>query len=94
LALVYGFGFATATASTPALITELAPREFIGTSTGFLDTVMDIGQTVGPIVGGFILGTSFGYFGLFLSPTIVLLAACLVFVLSGVTRRKIHHSDA
>jgi MFS family permease len=89
LALVYGFGFATATASTPALITELAPSDFMGTSTGFLDTVMDIGQTVGPIVGGFILGTSFGYFGLFLSPTIVLLAACLVFVLSGVANRRI-----
>jgi MFS family permease len=89
LALVYGFGFATATASTPALMTELAPCEFIGTSTGFLDTVMDLGQTIGPIVGGFILGTSFGYFGLFLSPTMVLLTACLIFVLSGVANRKI-----
>jgi len=89
LALVYGFGFATATASTPALITELAPREFTGTSTGFLDTVMDIGQTVGPIVGGFILGTNFGYFGLFLSPTIILLTACFVFMLSGVAIRRV-----
>jgi len=93
LALVYGFGFATATASTPALITELAPCEFIGTSTGFLDTVMDIGQTIGPIVGGFILGTSSGYFGLFLSPTIILLAACLIFVLSGVANRKINRVE-
>jgi MFS family permease len=89
LALVYGFGFATATAPTCALITELAPCEFIGASTGFLDTLMDIGQTIGPIVGGFILGTSFGYFGLFLSPTVVLLSACLIFVLSGVANRKI-----
>jgi MFS family permease len=94
LALVYGFGFATATASTPALITELAPCEFLGTSTGFLDTVMDIGQTVGPIVGGFILGTSFGYFGLFLSPTFVLLSACLIFILSGVANRKISPVEA
>jgi MFS family permease len=93
LALVYGFGFATATAPTTALITELAPCEFIGTSTGFLDTVMDIGQTVGPIVGGFILGTSFGYYGLFLSPTLVLLSACLVFVLSGVAKRKINRVE-
>jgi MFS family permease len=93
LALVYGFGFATATASTSALITELAPREFIGTSTGFLDTMMDIGQTIGPIVGGFILATSFGYFGLFLSPTLVMLFACLVFVLSGVAKRKITRAE-
>jgi MFS family permease len=88
LALIYGFGFATATASTPALITELAPCEFIGTSTGFLDTVMDIGQTVGPIVGGFVLGTSLGYLGLFLSPVIVLLAACMVFVSFGLARNR------
>ncbi len=93
LALVYGFGFATATASTSALITELAPREFIGTSTGFLDTMMDIGQTIGPIVGGFILATSLGYFGLFLSPTLVMLSACLIFVLSGVANRKINRVE-
>jgi DHA1 family multidrug resistance protein-like MFS transporter len=86
--LIYGFGFATATASTSPLITELAPCQFIGASTGFLDTVMDIGQTVGPIVGGFILGTSLGYFGLFLSPTIVLLAACLIFVLAGFVKKR------
>jgi len=86
LSLIYGFGFATATASTPALMTELAPSRFVGTSTGFLDTMMDIGQTIGPIVGGFILGTSLGYSGLFLSPTIILLFACLVFALSKVAR--------
>jgi hypothetical protein len=51
--------------------------------------MMDIGQTIGPIVGGFILGTSFGYFGLFLSPTVILLSACLIFVLSGVAKRRI-----
>lgn len=88
LSLIYGFGFATVTASTPALITELAPSKFVGTSTGFLDTLMDVGQTIGPIVGGFILGTNLGYSGLFLSPTIVLLFACLIFVLSKVASGK------
>ncbi|MGB8781111.1 MAG: MFS transporter [Candidatus Bathyarchaeia archaeon] len=93
LSLVYGFGFATATASTCPLMTELAPSQLVGTSTGFLDTMMDVGQTIGPIVGGFILGTSFGYFGLFLSPTLVLLSACLVFVLSGVANRRINRVE-
>ena len=90
LSLMYGFGFATATASTCPLMTELAPSQFVGASTGFLDMMMDVGQAIGPIAGGFILGTSFGYFGLFLSPTIVLLSACLIFVLSGVASRKIN----
>lgn len=88
LSLVYGFGFATATAGTPALITELAPSRFIGASTGFLDTMMDVGQTVGPIVGGFVLATALGYYGLFFSPVIVLLFACAAFVLSGVARKR------
>jgi MFS family permease len=86
LALIYGFGFATATAPIPALVTELSPKELIGASTGFLDSVMDIGQTVGPILSGFVLGTYLGYFGLFPSLSIVLLFACIVFALSRVAR--------
>jgi MFS family permease len=35
LVLVYGFGFATVTASTPALISELALKELVGTSMGY-----------------------------------------------------------
>lgn len=89
LSLVYGFGFATATASTCPLITELAPSQFVGASTGFLDTMMDVGQTIGPIVGGFILGTSLGYAGLFMSSTMVLLFACIVFGLSKNPKKKI-----
>jgi len=88
LALIYGFGFATATASIPALVTELSPKELIGTSTGFLDTAMDVGQTVGPIISGFVLGTYMHYYGLFPSLSIVLLFACIVFALSKVARTK------
>lgn len=87
LALTYGFGIATATGATSALITELVPNHLIGGSTGFLDTTMDIGQTIGPIVGGFILGTSLGYVGLFLSPTLILLSACVVFALSNIEKK-------
>jgi MFS family permease len=86
LALIYGFGFAMATAPIPALVTELSPKELIGASTGFLDTVMDIGQTVGPILSGFVLGTYLSYYGLFPSLSIVLLFACIVFASSKVAR--------
>ena len=87
LGLIYGFGFATATASIPALVTELSPKELIGASTGFLDTAMDIGQTVGPIFSGFVLGTYLGYYGLFPSLSIILLFTCAIFALSKVARR-------
>lgn len=86
LAMIYGFGFAAATGSITALVTELSPKELIGTSTGFLDTVMDLGQTAGPIISGFVLGTYLGYYGMFPSLAIVLLFACTVFALSKVAR--------
>jgi len=89
LVVVYGFGFAAVTASTPALISELVPRESIGTSMGFLDTIMDVGQTLGPVISGFILATNLQYYGVFPSLTFVLLFSCIVFALSGVAKAKI-----
>ncbi len=89
LVAVYGFGFATVTASTPALISELVPKELVGTSMGFLDTVMDVGQTIGPIISGFILATNLQYYGVFPSLTIVLLFSCIVFVLLGVAKSNL-----
>lgn len=86
LVVVYGFGFATVTASTPALISELAPKELVGTSMGFLGTIMDVGQTLGPIVSGFILATNLQYYGVFPSLTFVLLFSCIVFALSSVAK--------
>ena len=82
LVAVYGFGFATVTASTPALISELVPKELVGTSMGFLDTIMDVGQTLGPIISGLILATSLQYVGLFSSLTLILLFSCIIFGLS------------
>ncbi len=93
LVVVYGFGFATVMSSTPALISELAPKELVGTSMGFLDTVMDIGQTVGPIISGFILATCLRYTGIFISLTAILLFSGLVFFLSSAVITSLgHHS--
>lgn len=88
LAIVYGFGFAAVTASTPALISELVPKELVGTSMGFLDMIMDVGQTLGPIICGFILATYLQYYGLFPSLAFVLLISCLIFVVSGIAKTK------
>jgi MFS family permease len=88
LAIIYGLGFATVTASTSPLISELVPREVVGTSMGFLASTMDIGQTIGPIVSGFILATSLQYAGVFPSLALVVLSSCIVFVLSGVAKKE------
>ena len=90
LAIVYGFGFATVTASTSPLISELVPKELIGTSMGFLDMTMDVGQTLGPIISGFILATYLQYYGVFPSLAFVLLISCAIFVISGVAKAKLN----
>lgn len=86
LVVIYGFGLATVTASTSALTSELVPKELVGTSMGFLDMLMDVGQTLGPIISGFILATNLQYRGVFPSLAIVLLLSCIIFVLSGTAK--------
>jgi MFS family permease len=90
LSIVYGFGFATVTASTSPLISELVPKELIGTSMGFLGMIMDVGQTFGPIISGFILATSLQYYGVFPSLAFVLLISCAMFVMSGAAKTKLN----
>jgi DHA1 family multidrug resistance protein-like MFS transporter len=88
LVLVYGFGFAAVASSTNALISDLVPRELVGTSMGFLDTLMDIGQTIGPIISGLILATSLQYKGVFPSLSLLLIVAGVVFASARVRERK------
>jgi MFS family permease len=88
LVVVYAFGFATVTAATPALISEFVPKGSMGTAMGFLDTVMDVGQTLGPIISGFLFSLSPQYLFVFPSLTVVLFAAGVVFALSNLDRAK------
>jgi MFS family permease len=81
LAVIYGVGFAAVTAAASALITELVPRDTVGTSMGFFDTVMDVGQTIGPIISGLVFAASLQYSALFFSLTFVVLLSCIIFVL-------------
>jgi MFS family permease len=84
LAMVYGLGFSMVTSSTPALVSELVSIEASGSAMGFISTLMDVGQTAGPLVCSMILITSFGYAGLFSSLSIILLLVALVFAHSKI----------
>ena len=55
--------------STSPLISELVSANLVGASMGFLSTMMDFGQTLGPIISGVILSTSLQYVGFFSSLT-------------------------
>lgn len=86
-AIVYGLGFAMVTSSTPALASELVSMDYIGSAMGFLGTIMDVGQTLGPLVCGLILATNLGYFGLFFSLALALFLASTSFAFSKTGRK-------
>ncbi len=78
ISLTYRFGFSMVISSTPALVGDLASKETYGIAMGFLATIMDVGQMLGPIITGLILAT-FGYSGSFLSLGIILLGLSIFF---------------
>jgi MFS family permease len=86
ISIAYGVGFSMVTSSTPALVSELAQGKLVGTSIGFLSTIMDVGQTLGPIITGLILATGLGYLGSFSILAVILLAACAIFVAARVAK--------
>jgi len=86
--VAYGLGFSMVTSSTPALASELVSIKLVGGAMGFLGTIMDVGQTLGPIISGLILATNLQYYGVFPSLSFVLLFSCTIFVLSGTAKSK------
>jgi len=82
LSIGFGVSFATVLSSTSPLICELVPASLMGASMGFLATMMDVGQTLGPIISGVIFASSLGYLGLFLSLSLLLVASVAVFLFS------------
>ena len=60
LSLVFGLGFATVTSSTAALVADLTQNGQYGSSMGVLRTVMDVGQSIGPVLTGWMVGVE-GY---------------------------------
>lgn len=81
ISLTYGLGFCMVISSTPALIGDLADKEALGATMGFLATIMDVGQMLGPVVTGVVLA-AVGYTGSFASLGAILLGVGLLFGLS------------
>jgi DHA1 family multidrug resistance protein-like MFS transporter len=92
LSVTYGLGFSLVTSSTPALVSELVSIQVVGGAMGLLGMIMDVGQTLGPLVSSLILVTSLRYAGLFSSLTIVLLFSCTLFLLSKTAEARLTKS--
>jgi MFS family permease len=78
---VFGIGISFSTVATSAYVAEIAKKEQIGASMGALSSIMDIGQTSGPLVTGIII-TAAGYATGFLTSFLLALAVIVVFAVS------------
>ena len=70
--ITHGIGISLTTSSTSPLISELSSKTAVGSGMGALETIKDIGHATGPIIAGFLIGTS-GYFNSFLVVCLILL---------------------
>jgi MFS family permease len=78
---VFGIGMSLSTVATSAYVADVAKKEQIGASMGALSSIMDIGQTSGPLVTGIII-TAAGYATGFLTSFLLALAVTVVFSIS------------
>jgi MFS transporter, DHA1 family, multidrug resistance protein len=65
---VFGLGLATVTASTSCLVADLSRAQGRGGALGILSSIMDVGQSTGPMVAGALItaysyGLTFGVIG-------------------------------
>ena len=74
----FGIGMAMVVSSTAAYVSDLSKRKDYGTAIGVLSTIMDIGQTIGPILSIYVL-IAFSFGGVFSMVGVVLLISALIF---------------
>jgi len=78
---IFGLGMSLSTVATSAYVADVAKKEQIGASMGALSSIMDIGQSAGPVVTGIIVAVA-GYPSGFFTGFILALAVTGIFVLS------------
>lgn len=78
MSAIYGAGLAVTTSSTAALITDLSDRSRYGAAHGLFGTIFDIGDALGPIVGG-LVAARIGYARTFQTAALGALALAMTF---------------
>jgi len=75
---LFGLGVAAVTVSTAALASDLAHQDAYGAALGILSSIMDVGHSTGPMVGGLLVG-AFGYATAFGTVAAILMVTAIVF---------------
>ena len=68
------------TVSTAALASDLAHQDAYGAALGILSSIMDVGHSTGPMVGGLLVG-AFGYATAFGTVAAILMVTAIVFLI-------------
>jgi len=87
LIALFGLGLATVTASTAALVADLARSQSRGSALGILSSIMDVGHSSGPMVTGVLIG-AYSYQLAFRIVGIALIVVSLIF---GFMMRHVIH---
>jgi MFS transporter, DHA1 family, multidrug resistance protein len=85
LIAIFGLGLATVTASTGALVADLSHAYSRGSAMGILSSIMDVGQSAGPMVTGILVG-AFSYRSAF---GIVGIAMAIIAIIYGLGMRRV-----
>lgn len=85
----FGLAIAVVTSASAAYIADLCKTGCHGSAMGLLGSIMDIGHTTGPVIGGFI-AVAFGLTGSFISGCVVLVLGglCFLYFQKKYPRRK------
>jgi len=81
MSAVFGLGMSLSTVATSAYVADVAEKEQIGASMGALSSIMDIGQSGGPLITGIVI-TMAGYPSGFSVGFILALVVTGIFVVS------------
>jgi MFS family permease len=92
LVVVFGLALSLSTVATSTYVSDVASAENLGSSVGALSSIMDIGQSAGPIVVGFVAQASTATMGFFTGFGICA-AASMVFALFAYGSRRMPGSN-
>ncbi len=85
--LLLGLGMSFSTVATSAYVADVAKKEELGASMGALSSIMDLGHSTGPLIGGFAI-VLFGSAGSFLAGGAVAVIVVFLFTMISFARPR------
>ena len=87
LGIIFGLGLSFSTIATSTYVAEVTKKDKLGASLGGLSAIMDVGQTIGPLLTGIVI-TYFSYTMGFMLSLILALIAAIIFYFCNRYKRE------